>query len=116
MSDMVFDFDSAIVEFVGLRIIGQEIYVSKAKKALLALFIINTIIIHNNKYNDYYMTIGDDNIFQELMAKENMLNNVLAQFTSRNYSEVGAILSKFLLTTSQKFVIHVEQSFASTKQ
>ena len=101
------DFDS-VVEFIGRRIIGEEESAPDTRKALLALYIINIITAYNTQCNDYYQTIGDDNVFKELLNDRELLNNSLNYFVSREYRKLGDILTEFLILTARKFVVYVD--------
>ena len=108
MSSNPYDINSAVVDFIGRSIIGPEESVPIVNKAVLALYLINIITTNRAIVRDYYQTIGDDNVFQELLLDCDLLDDVLINFVSRNYKKLGRILSDFLITTSRKFVTHVD--------
>lgn len=108
MSSNLYCINSAVVDFVGRSIIGTEQPVPTVNKAVLALYLINIITTNRAIVGDYYQTIGDENVFQELLLKHDLLDEALDCFLFRNYKKLGIILSNFLITTSRKFVTHVD--------
>ena len=101
------DVDSAIVELIGRKIIGSEESAQDSSKAVLALYLINIITSNSNIIKDYYLTIGDENIFQKLLSDHELLDNIVVYFFSRDYKKIGELLTEFLINTARTFVIHI---------
>ena len=101
------DINSAIIYEVCQSIIGAEESATDAKKATLALYLINIITLHSSEMKDYYSTIGDGNIFQALVSDNAFLEEFYTYYGNQDYKSIGEFLSTFLITTAKKYTINV---------
>lgn len=95
MTSNPYCINSPVVDFVGRSIIGTEEPVPTVNKAVLALYLVNIITTNSAIVKYKYLTIGDENIFKELLSANELLDQVLSLFISKDYTQIGKLFQSF---------------------